>query len=306
VRQSWGTLSFVNWDDWRVFQVLSEVGSLGKAARDLGVDHSTVSRRLASLEETLGTQLAQRSPSGLELTAAGQAVAAAAMEIKDLIAEVSRRVGGEDERAAGVVRISTTPGLAAFVLRGLPELHERYPEIRVEVIARVAVLDLVRREADIALRLVRPDRGALISRKLCDIGWSLYASEEYLLKRDAKVASSSLQGHDVIGYDESVSFMPGAKWLNEQLDGRAPVMVCGDPSSARSAILAGLGVSTLPCLLAEGERGLRRLTPDVLARAELFMVIPPDHKNTVRVRVTMDHLVERFTRHGDMLAGRSS
>lgn len=294
----------VNWDDLRVFQVLAEAGSLGKAAKELGCDHSTVSRRLASLEEAMGTQLAIRHPTGLQLTPAGEAVAAATSGMRELVDDVTRRVGGEDERAEGVVRISTAPGLAPFVVQSLPELRERYPRIRVEVIPRLAALDLVRREADIAIRLFREHQGNLIARKVGELGWSLYASERYVATRQVTMDSASLDGHDVIGYDDSLAGLPGAIWLHAQLGDRAPVMVCGDPSSVRSAIVAGLGVSVLPCLLAEGEPRLRRLTPDVLARTQVFLVIPPDHKHTVRVRVTMDHLVEVFARSTAVLGGR--
>lgn len=297
-------MEHVNWDDLRVFQVLSEVGSLGKAAKRLGIDHSTVSRRLASLEEAMGTRLAVRKPSGLELTPAGEAVAAATSGMRDLIAEVSRRVGGEDERPEGVVRISTTPGIAPFVLRGLPVLRQTYPAIRVEVIPRVAALDLLRREADIALRHFRDKHASLISKKLGDIGWSLYASEDYLARRAIPIGSPSLEGHDVIGYEETVGGLPGARWIAEQLGNRLPVMACGDPTSVKAAVLAGLGVSVFPCLMAAGEPRLRRLTPDVLGTNEVLLVIPPDHKNTARVRVTMDHLVREFTTHADEIAGR--
>lgn len=297
-------MSPVNWDDLRVFQALAELGSLGKAAKELGIDHSTVSRRLASLEEALGTQLALRNPSGLELTPAGEAVAAASSGMQEIVETLVRRVGGEDERAEGVVRISTVPGLASLVLQGLAPLREAYPQIRVEVIPRVAALDLVRREADIAIRMFRERSGSLITRKIGEMGWSLYASQDYLERRDVAIESASLEGHDVIGYDQALSGLPGAVWLNERLGDRTPIMVCGDPTSVKTAILAGLGVSVLPCELALGERQLRRLTPDVLATSEVFLVIPPDHKNTVRVRVTMDHLIELFKNQADVLAGR--
>jgi DNA-binding transcriptional LysR family regulator len=296
----------VNWDDLRVFQVLSEVGSLGKAAKKLGIDHSTVSRRLASLEEAMGAKLAIRNPSGLELTPAGEAVAAATAGMRELVDDVARRVGGEDERAEGVVRISVSPGLASFVLGGVPALRKRYPEIHVEVVARMAALDLVRREADVAIRNFREERASLITRKLGDMGWSLYASEDYLAKTGAPLGGLVLEDHEVIGYETSVSQLPGARWLNEQLDGKDPVMACGDPSSVRAAILAGIGVSVLPCLMAVGEARLRRLSPDVVAITEMFLVIPPDHKNTARVRVTLDHLVAHFDTHRDMLCGHAN
>lgn len=287
-----------------MFAVLSRAGSLGKTAKTLGIDHSTVSRRLAALEDSIGTQLAVRNPSGLELTDAGEAVATAARGFEELVGQLTRRIGGEDARAEGVVRLSTTPGFAPFLLRGLGQLRDQHPGIRVEVLPRLAALDLLRREADLAIRLFRDRTASLLTRKIGELGWGLYASDDYLNARDAELGSASLEGHEVIAYDAALSALPGAAWLQERLGDRAPVMTCGDPASALAAALAGLGVTAIPCFMAVGLPHLRRLTPDIIGRTEVFLVIPPDHKNTTRVRITADFIAAYAEKNRSLLEGR--
>jgi DNA-binding transcriptional LysR family regulator len=252
----------------------------------------------------MGTQLAARTPSGLELTNAGEAIATAAIEIREVIEQVARRVGDEDHRAEGLVRLSSPPGFGPLLLRGLSRLRDEHPGIQVEVLPAPGAIDLLRREADLAIRMFRETTASLIMRKVGEVGWSLYASEDYLVSRDVELGTASLAGHDVIDYEAGRAKMPGGRWLGEHLGDKAPVMTCGDPSSALAAVSAGIGVGVLPCFITQGHPRLRRLVADVLATGEVFLVIPPDHKNTTRVRLTADFLADYFTEHADVLAGR--
>ncbi len=295
----------MNWDDFRYLLAVQREGSLGGAARTLKVDASTVSRRLAALESALGTQLAERRPEGLSLTGAGETVAAAAAAMDELTQTVRRRVGGEDARLAGVVRLATTEGIFEFVLPMLAQLGAEHPQVRVEVAASTASVDLSRREADLAIRLFRDPHAALVSKKLGELAWSLYASEAYLARRGLLDAPGSLRGHDVVSFEPGLAKIPGAVWLADHLEGAHVVLHGSSALSVAKAVAAGMGISVLPCFLTPGEPRLRRLTPEVLATSEVFAVIPPDHRDTARVRLTLDHLVRFFERERAVLAGQT-
>lgn len=293
----------LNWDDFRYLLAVQRAGSLGAAARLLKVNASTVSRRLTALESDLGTQLAERRPEGLSLTSAGETVAAAAAAMDELAQTVGRRVGGEDARLAGVVRLATTEGMFSFVVPALQQLGADHPQVRVEIVAGTAPVDLARREADMALRLFRDRHAGLITRKLGEFAWSLYASEEYLARRGGLRPPGSLRGHDVVGFEPRLSKVPGAAWLAAHVEGARVVMQGGSALSVMKAVAAGMGISVIPCFLAAGEPRLCRLTPEVLATSQVFAVIPPDHRETARVRMTLTYLARHFERMRATLAG---
>jgi DNA-binding transcriptional LysR family regulator len=300
----------VNWDDLRFVLALRRAGSLGAAARLLKVEQSTASRRLSSLETALGAHLVSRTPEGVVLNETGRLVASLAERFDASIEDLTRRIGGEDRRPEGVVRLATTESMATFLLAGLVPLREEYPKIHVQLVAGSAALDLMRREADLAVRLFREQRPELVTRKIGEIGWSLYASRAYLertpLHLGADVEECSLAGHNVIGYAGPTARAPGAVWLAER-SGPEHVVLTGETvPSVLNAVKAGLGVSALPCFAADGDRALVRLTPSVIARGEAFLVIPPDHREIVRIRVVMDALVALFERERNLLAGAAA
>ena len=155
----------LDWDDLRFVLALRRAGSLGAAARLLKVEQSTASRRLNGLESALGAQLAARTPEGLVLNDAGTLVAELAELIDARVEELTRRIGGEDQRPEGLVRLSTTDTLTPLLMSGLVSLRQEHPKIQVQLVVNSAVLDLMRREADVALRLFRETSPALIVDK---------------------------------------------------------------------------------------------------------------------------------------------
>jgi DNA-binding transcriptional LysR family regulator len=294
----------LNWDDLRFLLALKRGGSLGGAARLLKVEQSTASRRLASLEAAVGAQLAARTPEGLVLNDAGVLAAQIAEEIERNVNELVARIGGEDRRPEGIVRLATTESMSVLLLRGLVSLRESHPKIQVELVVGSAALDLARREADVALRLFRETSPTLIARKIADIGWSVYASREYVERKGlVPGADFALGDHAVVGYREPVARAPGAVWLAQNTR-QAQVVLAGDSvASVANAVRAGLGVSALPCFIAPEHPTLVRLTPKVVARGEAFVVIPPDHRDTARVRLVTDAVVALFERERALLEG---
>jgi DNA-binding transcriptional LysR family regulator len=297
----------LNWDDLRFVLALRRAGSLGAAARSLKVESSTVSRRLSSIEDALGVQLAARLPDGLQLNEPGNTVADLAEGIDGRIDELTRRIGGEDQRPEGLVRLSTTESMATFLMAGLVPLRQTHPKIQVQLVVSNAALDLMRREADVALRLFREKTGTLVARKIGDVGWSLFASRAYVertgLAFGADIADGALTGQPIIGYAGAAARSAGGLWLAAHTRPEDVVLTCESVLSVLNAVRAGLGVSVLPCFAAHGDATLARLTPAIIARAEAFLVIPPDHRNTVRVRLVMDALGTLFERERTMLDG---
>ncbi len=292
----------LNWDDLRFVLALKRGGSLGAAARLLKVEQSTASRRLSSLEEALGVQLVARTPEGLVLSTAGQTVAELAEGIDGRVEEVRRHISGEDQRPEGQVRLSTTETMANFVMPGLVPLREQYPKLQVQLVVNSAALDLMRREADLALRLFRETSPTLIARKIGVVGWSLFASRTYL-ERNGAGRAGSLEGHAVIGHGGAIAKAVGGLWLAKHSRVEDVVLTCESVASVLNAVKAGLGVSPLPCFAAHHDAALVRLTPEVIDSTEAFLVIPPDHKDTVRVRLVMDALSALFERERKVLEG---
>lgn len=288
----------VNWDDLRFLLELRRAGSLGAAARALKVEASTMSRRLASLESALGTQLAARKPEGLVLNDAGELAAELAETMDAGVTELLRRIGGDDQRAEGLVRVSATDSMTPFLMRGLQALRLAHPAIQVQLVVSNAALDLVRREADVAVRLFREQNPALVARKIGDIGWSVYAGRTYAEQRGIAVGVAPspgwLDGHAVISYRGPAARSAGGTWLSANTRSEDVVLTCESVQAVATALKAGLGVSALPCFVGCDDPSLVRLTPAVVATVEAFVVIPPDHRRTVRIRIVTDAIADLF------------
>jgi DNA-binding transcriptional LysR family regulator len=291
----------MNWDDLRFVLALHRHGSVAGAARALKVDPSTIGRRIAALEGALGAQLVVRQTDGMKLTDAGREAAAAAEAMDARLGELAGKVGGAAEQPRGRVRVSATDGFAALLYAGLTALREDYPEIVVDLVVSSDAVDLARGEADIAIRVFRETRGDLVTRKVCDLGWSLYAAKSYLERRPAPADPCDLAGHEVVGFADAAARTPGARWLEAHVAG-ASVVFCGSSMTAVvHAVKAGMGVAILPCFTADAS--LVRLTPRVLTTSETFLVTTADAKGTARVRIVLEALAGIFAKERGWLAG---
>ena len=293
----------LDWDDLRFVLALRRAGSLGAAARLLKVEPSTASRRLSALEAALGAQLVARTPEGVLLNQAGLLVAGLAEGFDAGIEDLTRRIGGEDGRPEGIVRLATTESMATFLMAGLVPLRQAHPKIHVQLVVGSAALDLLRREADLALRMFRETRPELVTRKVTDVGWSLYASRAYVERTGFTMGADLPAGQPVIGYCGPTARSPGGVWLAAHSRPEDVVLTGESVPSVLNAVKAGLGVSALPCFAAHGDASLVRLTPSLIARGEAFLVIPPDHRETVRVRIVMDALTALFERERKVMEG---
>ncbi len=294
-----------DWNDLRYFLAIAREGTLAAAARSLRVDASTVGRRLAALEEELATRLFDRTPAGLALTEAGRGIRSAVEEMEASALAVERRASGEDARLEGVVRITLTEAFAVHVL--LPRFapfRERHPNIQVQFLTDYGALDLARREADLAIRLTRPQEDTLVARKVGEIAVALYASEEYLARRGLPDPAHGFAGHDVLGYVDAAAKWPEARWLAEHAPGAHVALRCNSLLSVVAAARAGLGLGVMPCLNGDQEPDLRRVVPPIPSlRRDIWLVVHRDLQHNARVRATLHFLGELVQRERPLFSG---
>lgn len=284
----------LDWDDLRVFLELTRVGSLSAAARSLRLSHATVGRRLAALEASLGRSLMERRPDGYVLTEEGEGVRALA-EAMDERAQAIRRREGDAAGLSGTVRLTMTQALAdIFLIPRLGPLRAAHPALDLEIIVDNRTLSLARREADLAIRLARPQRGDLVGRRLATLGYGLYA---------APGAPDTL-----IAYDESMAELPEALWLDRHGGGRRVAFRSNSVQGQLAAAVAGFGIAFLPCMLADGAPGLLRLPlpgppPCSPLTREVWLLVHRDRRDVPRVRTVIEHLVTVFTAERERLEG---
>jgi DNA-binding transcriptional LysR family regulator len=294
----------LDWNDLRYFLAVARAGTLAGAARVLAVRHTTVGRRIEALEAALGTALFNRTPDGFALTEAGGEIRTLAEEAERAALAIERRVGGNDERIAGVVRVTASDGFSGFLVRHLAALGERHPSLTVDVLTGNRFFDLTRGEADIAVRIAGTgDAAELMCRRVGASGWSVYAAAGYLARRGMPATLADLGGHAVVGFNEAMSRVLGAQWLGANAR-HAEVALRGDSIlAALSGAIAGMGIAALPCFLADGEPTLRRLTGAVIGSKDIWLVFHPDMARKARVRAVIDFLAETMAREERTLSG---
>lgn len=280
----------LDWDDLRVFLELARCGSLSAAARALRLSHATVGRRLASLEEALGQSLVERRPEGHVLTPEGEAVRALAEAMDENALAIGRR-SGREEGLGGTVRLTMTEGLAhRTLIPRMDRFHAAHPGVELEVITDNRALSLARREADLAIRLARPQSGELVTRRLAILGYALYRAPG--------------SGGTLVTYDDTMAELPEALWMARHGGGRPVAFRSNSVLAQIAAVRAGFGTALLPCAMADGEPGLERLPWDgpPLTR-EAWLLVHRDRKDVARVRAVIDHIVAVFDEEKDRLAG---
>jgi DNA-binding transcriptional LysR family regulator len=293
----------MDWNDLRYFLAVRRAGSLAGAARALKVEHSTVSRRLAALEDALGAKLFLRGPDGFTSTPAGDKLATHAESMEAAATAIDRQVTGGDERVDGTVRLTTSEVFSGFVVKRLGALRARHPDLVVEVLSGNQAFDLARGEADVALRIMATSDPELLVRKLVDCGWAMYAARGYVEQRGLPASPEDLAGHDIIGFDDTLAKVPGALWLEAHGAGARVVLRGNSIMAVLNACLAGLGVTVLPCFLGDVEPTLARLAPKHLGTRPMYLVVHPDRARVARVRVVMDFVAEIMSAEAQLLNG---
>ena len=287
-----------NWEDLRHFVAVAQAGSLSGAARALKVDHATVSRRVAALEERLQVRLVERLPRACRLTAMGARVFEFASQMEEQAFAIERAARGEQAALSGKVTLSASPMLVGGVLaQRLGDFRERYPRIILSLAEQIQLVSLGRREADLALRLVRPAELGSVARRLGRVEFALYASRDYARLHDSAA-------WEFIAYDASVvDGIAHNKWLKRATAGRNIACEVTSSIGQLAAARAGAGVASLPCFLADADGALQRLPySGEPFEQELWLVVHRDLKRAAAVRAVMDFLIEIFSAEGSPFA----
>jgi len=272
-----------NWDDLRFFLRAAQTKTLAGAARSMGVEHTTIGRRLTALERAIGAPLVLRGPEGLTLTPLGNRLLPLAQEVERSVA--ATRQAAVTQRAQ--VRLSIPQSLTCLFSHSLDQMRHEHPEIALEVIGANRPPDLKRGEVDLAVVVKAIDDDDLVQRSLGPVGWSLYATEKYLKRRPAPIDPQDLSGHDVVALVAGSTAAPAAKWMMKH-GANATVVSRSNASAALvDATVAGAGLALLPCFLAEAEPELKRLTPDVLVSHPVWMA----YRREVRIAQPVRHVI---------------
>ncbi len=288
----------LDWDKLRIFHTAAESGSFTHAAEKLGMSQSAVSRQISALEEDLGLKLFIRHARGLVLTEVGEQLFRTAHRMHWELQQVETQMSESQEVPTGPLVVTTTVGIGSTWLSSrIYEFLELYPEIQIEIKLNDAELDLAMREADVAIRLHRPNQSEMIQRKLFTVHNHFYVSEPYIQKYGEPHSIEEIDQHKIISFGEPVpSFLGDINYLERlgrsEGGGRRPSLKVNAIYGMMQACRAGIGIAMLPDYVTEAEPSLRRILAGIeLPAYEAYFVYPPALKNSKRVGVFRDFLV---------------
>jgi DNA-binding transcriptional LysR family regulator len=281
-----------DWDDLRYFLAIARSGRLTVAARRLGQDHATVSRRITALEKDLQSQLFERTPTGYVLTKAGEALLPRAEAIEGAARIFAAGAGDPQNAVVTDVRIGVPDGFGQFFLgRLMGKLRTQHPSVRPEIIEQPQLLSLTRYEADFVLSYVRPKEGRLFTQKVCEVGAGLYAASDYLEAAAPIRGLKSLLRHEFIGYADEYVFTSGAHPLSAIGLSVTPAIRFSSLGAQTSATVGGLGICLLPHFVGRQFPALRPiLAKDIDVRRPLWSIVHAGQRNVTTTRACRDFI----------------
>ncbi|GFE66536.1 LysR family transcriptional regulator [Litoreibacter roseus] len=274
----------MDWRDLHVLAVLHRESSLAGAARALGVNHATVSRRISALEASLGHKLVRRLARSTPLTEKGREVAEVALEMERQAYRIERLVRAAESTLTGRVRLTAPPVLVSeIIIPALSDLRAAHPDLQIVLSANSHLASLDSGEADLAVRMVEPQGRHNIVRRIGSVSFALYANRS--------IAGLPQHRWRFIAFDDTLAHVPQQRWLEEFAKERPLDLLTGDFHSQRAAAEAGLGVALLPCVMAEHSRTLIRVTEQQPDPRPVWLVIHADLKDAPAVRAVADLLI---------------
>lgn len=291
--------SEIGWELYRSFLGVLREGSLSGAARALGVAQPTVGRHVASLEKLLGVSLFTRSPSGLSPSEAAVELRPHAEEMESSAAALERTAASHGTGVRGVVRVTASEIIGVEVLpQMVAALRVAHPELRVELALTNRVQDLLRREADVAVRMTRPRQERLVARRIGEIVVGLHAHERYLERNGMPKLPADLARHSLIGFDQADGLVRNLSKSIKGLD-RQTFAVSTDSHYAQLALVrSGAGIGFCQTVLAKRGSGLVRVLPGEFSlRLDTWITMHEDLRNSPRCRVMFDALVVALRAH---------
>jgi len=275
-----------DWDDLKPFLAVARHGSTTAAARALRMDQSTVQRRVAELERRIGQALVQRHPSGYRLTAYGETLRPLAEAVEEQVARLEQHVRQTAGELSGVIRFTSPEPLVHRIAKSplLDHLAAAHPHLRLEFVTSDRYLDLMKGEADVALRSGDTTAGALVGRKLADSLWAVYASREYVRRAGAPTCIAEAAAHAWIVLDASMPAHRSTQWLGHVLPSARVAATSSSVLGLVQSARAGVGIAALPTALGDAESDLVRLFGPVPELTRIWRILTtPTLRKTPRV-----------------------
>ena len=294
-----------DWNDLRFFLELSRRGRLISAARKLHVDHTTVSRRIAALENELNARLFDKSPRGYKLTDAGLRLLPYAEQMEAQSNRLYQEISGKDARLSGTVRLAAPEALGAHIIaHNMGLFRQIHPDIELELVAESRRTSLSKREADIAITLARPSTGRVIAWKLCDYRLKLYGAQKYLENHPKISNIEGLAGHDFISYIDDLIQMPELRFLDQVIKDPHVVFRSTNVMAQYNATLDSIGLSLVHCFMADQDPRLIPVLPeDISIDREYWLVVHEDLRHVARVDAVCRFLTQTLKDYHNRMIG---
>ena len=283
----------MDWDNARVFLAVARHGQMLGAARGLGMNQATISRRMTTLEKALGTKLLLRRTNGCELTDDGRALSAALERIETQFIQAEAGLRRTQGVASGIVRVGAPDGFGvSFLAPRLGALADRHPALSIQLVPVPRSFSLSQREADIAVMVGRPEQGRLVARRLADYTLSLYASRSYLDRVGRPQSEAALKDHRLVGYVDDLIYTPALNYAAEFSRNWRSGIDIASATGQLEAVRAGAGIGILHDFLAREHAELELVLPKLSATRAYWTVFHESLRDVARVQVVAAFLAE--------------
>ena len=295
-----------DWDDLRYFLATARNGSLTRAAQTLGVNHSTVSRRISAFEDKLGARLFDRSVSGFVVTQAGQEMMQTAQRVEEEIALLDRQILSRDMTMKGRLRIATPAALiATFLMPHIASFAQKHPGVEIDILSSDTLVNLHNHEADVAIRSISTPSESLVGRRLTPVAKAIYASSSYLEQHQCCAQTIRDDANHRWIWLTRAGASPS--WLSNHFPSARPGCRVDTLLALIQAVKNGLGIGELHCRFGDADPDLHRLYPfETALDTDFWVLYHPDLRHTARVRAFTSHIAEAFARERHLYAGKET
>jgi DNA-binding transcriptional LysR family regulator len=289
----------LDWDDLRLFLSVSRSGSFVASARRLGLNHTTLARRLTRLEQSLGARLFDRSPRGVQPTKAGAELLQHAERVEEEVLAAGRILQGQDRQVSGTVRLATPEAFGTYFVAPLVHLfNAQHPGIELELVPESRAVNLSKREADIAISVQRPEHGRLQAARLIDYRIGLYGARDLLARLGPVADTADLRGRPFVSYIEEMIDLPELRVLDPMLAEHC-VFRSSSVAAQMEAVASGVGYGLLHGFAVTPRLGVERVLPDAVEVVRSYwMIVHADLARVPRIRAVADFLSQQVRAHG--------
>ncbi|WP_207481994.1 LysR family transcriptional regulator [Arenibaculum pallidiluteum] len=293
------------WDDFRLVKAIADAKSLPGAAERLGVNHSTVFRRLGQIEQAIGTPLFERHRSGYVPSGAGEEMVALAARLEEGITDFARRLAGRDFAPTGELRVTTNDSFLVHLLTpAFARFRDRFPGLRLDVVLSNQALNLSRRDADVAIRATASPPETLVGRRVASIAWALYGRAADFPDPTAPPDAAALAERCWVSPGDALGLSKLVRHHRATAPAEKVVYRVDSVLGLAEAVESGIGIGHLPCFIADARPSMVRLAaPDPALAADLWLLTHPDLRHAPRVRALMDFLADEIGRQRHFIAG---